>query len=107
MSEDVTKLPKWAQQRITTLQANEEYWRRKALEAASAGDGTNTTIYNYHRDGEEVLGLPNNTTIRFKVGKARINVRVDGDKLDVRSDGDPLLVKPWACNAVTVTTEKR
>ena len=103
MSEDTTRLPKWAQQRIATLEANVAHYKRKAFEAASADPtDTDTTIETW---GDAPLGLPRGTAIRFKLGRARITVRIDGDKLDVRSDGDPLNVRPWACNAVTVKVE--
>lgn len=34
MSEDVNRLPKWAQMRLSRLEADVEYWKEKALSAA-------------------------------------------------------------------------
>lgn len=100
---DVTKLPKWAQQRIATLEANVEYQMRQAYEATTPG-ASDTYVDNLGPESE-LRGLPVGARIRFHVGKTRYSVYVQDGELHVRSDGDPLRIKPWACNSITIKTE--
>lgn len=103
---NITRLPKWAQQRIETLEQNVRYYERQAYEAASTDPTATDTHVDRFEGRDKIAGLPRGSTIRFTVGKATISVRVAGHQLDVRSDGDPIHVKPWACNNVTVSTEQ-
>ena len=72
MVEDVGKLPRWARMRIEKAEANVEFWKRKALEAANVSPGaTNVVIV----DGTEERGLPLDSVVRFYVP--------DGDAIEV------------------------
>jgi hypothetical protein len=102
---DVTKLPKWAQQHIQTLEQNVRYYERQAYEACSTDPLATDTHVDTMLDRNDMRGLPKGSTIRFTLGKQRVSVRVAGHQLDVRSDGAPIFVKPWACNHVTISTE--
>lgn len=97
----LTKLPRWAQDEVKRLAANVEFYRKQAFQACSVeAKGTDTFIDNY--DDSEVRGLPRGTSVSFRVKDTLIRVRVEDGVLDVNASCDMILVRPWACNKVTI-----
>ncbi len=62
MSQDITKLPKWAQLRISVAENSVEYWKTKILMAES---GHTEVFVQDHQDGDR--GLPPGSRISFKI----------------------------------------
>lgn len=97
---DTTKLPKWAQDKIRTLEANLERANRLLSEVRNEAE-TNTTMIDFGADKE--FGLFNNARVRFKFSPNRyIDCRVHDGKLDVCGIC-PLTIEPSASNRVTIT----
>lgn len=71
---DISKLPKWAQRRISTLESNVSYWRDQ-VESAISGD-TNV----FMDTAGKRIGLPMDTCIIFIIegGEIRANVTTRG-----------------------------
>ena len=64
---DISKLPRWAQQRIEIADRDLAYWRTKA---EAGPEDSNTFVHHYKDDGSNggtPLGM--NTAIRFDVGE--------------------------------------
>jgi len=61
-SQDVSKLPKWAQLKISVAENSAEYWRNK-IQAGEAGD-TEVWVQYYPNDDK---GLPPGSRISFKL----------------------------------------
>lgn len=101
---DVTKLPKWAQVRISNLEsklkADVAYWKGKAVEAET-GD-TNTFLGDYPDD----IGLPRGSRIVFVLPSGRISADVRDDHLHLHARNGALVVQPVVTNAVNIRTEK-
>ena len=100
MSNDITRLPKWAQTHIDVLERNVEYWREKTL----AGPDNSNTFLGGGLDGRKPLGT--SPTVEFYVGaerqyRNRLTARLqENGRLYVTADS--LLVKPQASNVVTI-----
>jgi hypothetical protein len=98
------RLPRWAQDELTRLALNVEYWRNRAYEARGEhGQATDTLIDDY----PVLRGLPNGTRIRFNVTPefhiiAYVTRRPGGaGELTVHGSG-PFAILPAASNAVTL-----
>lgn len=89
---DISKLPKWAQERMGILERQVEDLKRHVLELAepeSIGE-TDTVLYTYSVNPD--VKLPLGSLIRFTVNGVRFDVRVRRDNrvndrvLEVRAD---------------------
>lgn len=98
------RLPKWAQNRIEQLEANVEYWQKKANEGPEDSD---TFIQQYLPENKP---LGNSPIVLFKFDnldyRDQIEVQNCGDLIRVRGE-DILSIKPVASNVVEITTKGR
>lgn len=98
MSDDVTKLPKWAQQRIGKLELDIAYYKEMAYQAANT-DVTDTSVRVVGGRGWEFLGLLTGSTVRF----AGIEVRALGPGAVITTaDGNNLEIHPRGSNCIHV-----
>ncbi|AXC36325.1 hypothetical protein SEA_FORK_99 [Microbacterium phage Fork] len=102
----VTKLPKWARQEIEGLESTVEYHKRRLRESIPQGEGASDTIVHMGY-GEEHVGLPNGTPIRFRTEAGVVEVRVRGDRVEIHSVGGPLAILPQVTNEVHVKVVRR
>jgi hypothetical protein len=112
MQGDVTKLPKWAQDRIRFAESQLENFKKKQQEAA-AGKTEVFALDSGYRG--EPVGLPAGSRVAFQlaedIGKFPeingITVRVNQENncLEINSSNGHLLVIPWAANAIKVKKE--
>lgn len=100
MTEDVTKLPKWAQTKIHVLEMRLAEAR---AENAQISAGATDTFVDTRIDGVPTKYLPNGTEVTFAVGRDRSQIRVrrEHDVLLINGD-DTLAVMPWAANMIKV-----
>lgn len=101
--EELAKLPKWAQGRISALVADVEHYKREAVQVATGV--TDVWIW----DSEGYRALPSGSLVSFTTDQdplrhdQRFDVRRgDGDSLIV-SGGDSIAVRPVAGNVVRIT----
>jgi hypothetical protein len=87
--ENIEKLPKWAQQTISKMEANIVYWKKKALAAAGEEGETNTKLYLHNHEP----GLPPDSIILFKLSNGNAHVRVkDGNLYLYFPSGYPTII---------------
>lgn len=108
---DTAKLPKWARDEIELLhhklQDSVEYWKQKALAAASEGEGAPVAVRNFD-DGDIERGLPDET-IRFYPDPSDRDQYLEVDR---RHDGIEvssarfLAVRPTSTNRVLILFER-
>lgn len=101
---DVSKLPKWAQQRIDVLEQNIDAWKRRALAGPDDAD-----TFAMHLGEQAPLG--SGTTVRFVLGddprygirgRMEVDCRVDRGELYVYGGSHGLSVLPWSTNVVKI-----
>lgn len=105
MAEDISKLPKWAQRRISKIEADLAYYKEKAYVAALGDAGSPVVVHRYGEGND--IGLPEET-IRFfpdpNDRRCYIDVRQQPFGVEVRSN--PLLgIRPTSSNSVLLTLE--
>lgn len=113
--EDVSKLPRWARQRLAKLEADVEHWRKQALSAAVTGpEKTEVRMVVLEDGGLKAKGLPAGTEIEFVTAGGRVHCSVgakgkyyDEPVLTITSPDGRLLVRPYASNMVHVSVENR
>ena len=97
---DVTKLPKWAQQEISRLTANEKYWQNKAMEMET-GD-TNV----FQQDLMDRRPMMRDSTIIFVTDDTEFQIGFRGGELQVMTLGskgkDRLAVRPQSSNVIVL-----
>jgi hypothetical protein len=103
--EQFSKLPKWAQEEIKTLEMRLTELNGK-LDEYKGDKETNT----YIRDGLSRIPIPNNSSVEFQCGKGKQNkvvVYVNRDGfVDVNTDsriGQTMVVMPRAANSFFIT----
>ncbi len=101
------RLPKWAQQEITRLNANVEYWKARA----TVGPENSDTFLDPYGDPPTPLGK--RPVVEFHLGpdrfndRIRVNVEAGGRGELYVAGGTTLKITPWATNVVKISTEKR
>lgn len=113
-TQDVSKLPKWAQDRISNLERNLQH----AEQQLAIGPEDSDTFANPYGDmigGSAIRPLGRGELVRFVIDEdarrffeARI-VRENGDiHLDIRTEGNTrLLVEPRASNLIHIRESER
>ncbi len=104
MDHDVSRLPKWAQDRIRVLEIDKARWKQSAQQVA---DGeSNVYLRDYTGDGEFRRALPQNSHVIFVVEDGSIEVGFRDGTLDVRTEGlganQRLAVFPVSSNVIEV-----
>lgn len=101
---DISKLPRWAQQRIEIAERDLAYWRAKAED----GPGESDTFIHGYGENAELAGTPlgTGTDIRFELGEstyviARVSRRGVEIHLTQRSSSG-LAVLPMSNNMVRI-----
>lgn len=103
--QNLSKLPRWAQNRIAKLEADLTYYKDKAY-AAALGDAGSPVVVHQYGEGDDI-GLPEETIRFFPDPKDRrryIDVRRQPFGVEVRSN--PLLgIRPSSSNSVCLVLE--
>lgn len=101
---DVSKLPKWAQQKIDTLERDVAHWKEKA----TAGPEESDTFVAF---SSERRPLGKRAYIEFQVlpgHRGQITAYLDDDAGElVIHGGDRIMVLPQASNAIRLRMERR
>jgi hypothetical protein len=92
MSRDISGLPKWAQQRIETLEANVEHFKAKLTEGPENSD---TFVGSYEPDAVRPLGVA--PRIRFGTD--------DNDYVEAQWDENTKSLRVRGRNGITVIPE--
>jgi hypothetical protein len=101
---DPTKLPKWAQQKLTQLQNHIEHLEKEMTHLT----GAVPTRVSLHYPGaviphERVQFLPEHDSVYFRFGKQHVQVRLHiRDGVRITSSASALHVQPTACNSLNV-----
>lgn len=108
MSEDVKKLPKWAQQKIELLEQNLDYQTKQLLQfGPNAGGKSNVWLEMHPTTDAPPFYLPDRTEITFRFeNDARISVRLKAGALSIYCPTGALQVHPEMSNVITVSGEK-
>jgi hypothetical protein len=101
-SQDITRLPKWAQDRIRLLEANLRSAQRDLDAMTGDPANTDTLLWNYQNE----KGLPRHANIRFRTGPKGadyIDARLDDiEGCVVIHGGDRLAIVPSASNVIKI-----
>jgi hypothetical protein len=104
---DISKLPKWAQDEITSLTDRVEVLKGK-LEYVTGLSDTNTFIM----DGINKIPLPKNSVIDFRIGdnqqnKVSVYIRKEG-VIDINTDArdGSMVIMPRAANSFYIDFKK-
>jgi len=104
---DISKLPKWAQDEITSLTNKVEFLQERLKEVTGVKD-TNTFIM----DGINKIPLPKNSVIDFRVGdkqqnKVSVYIRREG-VIDINTDArdGSMVIMPRAANSFYIDFKK-
>lgn len=110
-NEDITRLPKWAQQRIEVLERDKEHWKQKAAKVEGLKPET-PGIFIRNGINEDFPVALDTETIRFVLSaRHSIDVRIEhgyGDDepylyvMATGSAGDGLVVGPQSSNVLLV-----
>lgn len=99
---DITKLPKWAQSKILTLQ-NEVAQLTDQLSQIQHG-GSDMRWHSIL--GGDDHGIPDDAIVVAKTGSGEIELSVRNRKLQVRCNGIPT-VQPQAANWLIITVQDK
>lgn len=112
-TEDLSKLPKWAQRRIATLEMRLAEERKRIAQFDGPIEDTNTVADPYD---EVPRPLRRDATIEFRLDdwtddrgwqqniRARVRRDVDGSFVEIHG-GRGLTVRPWSSNVLRVTVD--
>jgi hypothetical protein len=108
------KLPRWARERILTLEKNVDHYKREAYQVANVdGDSTNTWIEEYKQTARDFVkrGLPVGTRIRFRLPGDRnrytVEIGVDEKNACIQVHGwGALAIIPRSSNSVEIRKER-
>jgi hypothetical protein len=113
IEEKIAKLPKWAQEHITSLTTSKEradLALQRRLDELSGEEKSNVILLSTNR--EKDIPLPNHSIIRFVIGddkgnKSNVDCHVNKKELRVYiTTQGAMLIKPQANNSAYITTEE-
>jgi hypothetical protein len=107
MPDNISRLPQWAQRRISKLEADVEWWQVKAHQAASA---KNSRVRIGARAMGEEMGLPEGDPITFfaeEEYEIEVRSKPDDRLIEVRASDATLLVEPATSNVIKVRARLR
>lgn len=103
MKHDISKLPKWAQEKIETLALRLREARRTIEEQANPGPTRVAVNLDWVEGGRADYWAPNDARIRFFLPDGRwIVAELENDRLLLRGSKDFLIVRPYVANVVIV-----
>ena len=112
-NEDVSRLPKWAQSRIATLENEVKNLRAHVEEISADHEGTNVVIDQHHVYPD--VGLPESSQILFYLGKGRdrwrdaVEIRIprgNPERLEIRGPDSGLRIIPSSYNGVRIELDR-
>ena len=108
MRGDMTKLPKWAQQKILHLEqvldSNKKYYTDKA-DALSCKKETRVGVHHRY-DAPPDFYIEEGERIAFLFGEETITVRLDTKRNCVVLDGySRLVITPEVCNSIAISLQ--
>ena len=104
MSQDITKLPKWAQNEIHRLAANAEHYKKAAMEMDIGESNVYQRDYGGFPDNDR-RAMKRDSHILFVTENAEFDVGFRDGVLEVTSTGrlsDRLIVRPISSNVVAI-----
>lgn len=108
MSEDVTKLPKWAQQRIARAEANEQYAKDRLAETVKGDQNSPVVLVRGYRD--DLVPLPQLSRIRFNLEHGHVEAYLNQGRVELYAGNTSvarLAVFPHVSNVVHVELIER
>lgn len=110
---DITRLPKWAQDRINNAEAHVTQLKRRLAEVSNQHEGSNVAIDGHHVYPD--VYLPNNSGVLFFLGADRdrwkntVEIQVKDKNgvtsLEVRGADKGIRIIPSSYNSVRVTLD--
>lgn len=113
VNEDVTKLPKWAQARIHSLESEVTNLKTHVAEISTDHEGTNVVIDQHHVYPD--VGLPEFSQILFYLGNGRdrwrdvVEIRIsrsNPERLELRGTDSGLRIIPSSYNGVRIELDR-
>ena len=99
-TENLDRLPKWAKQRILTLEANLEYSKKQV---AQIGGKEETNVHIKIGIGEKI-NLPKDSNICFILNGLPLSIMFRGEKLELKGY-EELKILPRAVNSIQISQE--
>lgn len=103
--DDITKLPKWAQNKIGTLEDKIGTLEAQVRHYKSIQDLSESTVSWIDLFTNETHPLPDHAIIRFKTADGRVDVNLRKGFIDVNSDGVSVII-PEAANHFKVKPQR-
>lgn len=101
--EEISKLPKWAQNKANKIQSDIEHWKSKAKQVE--GEQETNVFINYYPTPQP---LPKDSDIKFKLSAGEISFRVVRDSIEVHatSYSGRLAILPQVSNGILLSLIK-
>lgn len=106
---DVNKLPKWAQEKIRTLEMKLKEAQTQREEVFSGvNGGKKSTVYVCGYNTRPDIHLPEGSTVYFKLknGEEISAYLSDENRVTVRSNWHPLQIMPEASNTIGLASRR-
>lgn len=99
-NEEINKLPKWAQQRINTLQSNVEYYKSQ-VDQITGKEKTKVSIDRFDKDPSF---LPKNSRIKYILKEGEITITHQKNTLEVHAKAynADLAIRPVVNNVLKI-----
>ncbi len=97
---DTTKLPKWAQSRISVLERDLAYERERLME----GPEDSNTFADPYATAPRPLGK--DTHIEFRLDGGKVSARIENGNLFLLASGGRVKIQPHSSNTFTVEVER-
>lgn len=102
---DITKLPKWAQNHIATLERQRDTAVSLLKDFVDTQTPTNIWTWDFSSHSVPVKGFVQSDRVNMRVGQAEFEVRARADCLEVRavtSLSSALLIRPCCGNVIEI-----
>lgn len=100
-TEDITKLPKWAQREISNAQSRAEFAEKRLRESLGESDRHSDTQVSMGY-GKESVGLPMGTRIDFQAGSGTISAQIVRGEMEISTSWGGLYIAPVVTNVAKV-----
>lgn len=103
LTENLDKLPKWAQQEVSLLQRRLNEAKMEILRRDENPKSNTILGSNYSFQGQPIVYLKDNQTITFVLEKGDISARINKGVVDIMGHGEgDFIVKPFVSNSVQI-----
>lgn len=106
LTDNLDKLPKWAQQEVKTLQMRLSEAQKELIRINDNPESNTIMGSEFQFPGEQIKYLPQNQRITFKLPNGSVQCYIKGDCLELHTNAFTnqldLFVKPIVSNCISI-----